>query len=84
MAAPRISILIPTFNRAGMLSAAVASALAQTWENLEVLVSDNASTDATPQTMAAFTTDPRLSYHRNPVNVGMVCLLYTSPSPRPY
>ena len=72
MAAPRISILIPTFNRAGMLSAAVASALAQTWENLEVLVSDNASTDATPQTMAAFTTDPRLSYHRNPVNVGLV------------
>lgn len=72
MAAPRLSILIPTFNRAGMLPAAVASALAQTWDNLEVLVSDNASTDETAQTMALFAGHPRLSYHRNPTNVGMV------------
>jgi glycosyltransferase involved in cell wall biosynthesis len=69
---PRISLIIPTFNRAAMLAEAVASALAQTWPNLEIIVSDNASEDATAELMAGFQGDPRLRYHRNPTNVGMV------------
>lgn len=72
MSGPRISILIPTYNRAGMLVKAVESALAQTYPDLEILVSDNASEDETAKVMARFTGDPRLSYLRNQSNVGMV------------
>lgn len=72
MGAPRISILIPTFNRAEMLVAAVESALAQTYPNVEILVSDNASTDGTPQAMTRFQGNPRVVSSRNHANVGMV------------
>jgi glycosyltransferase involved in cell wall biosynthesis len=69
---PRISILLPTYNRAALLREALASALAQTWPDVEVVVSDNASTDDTAQVVAGFQGDPRLRYHRNETNVGMV------------
>lgn len=72
MSALRISILIPTFNRSGLLAKAVESALAQTYPDLEVLVSDNASTDDTATVMARFEGDPRLHYLRNAQNIGMV------------
>jgi len=69
---PRLSILIPTFNRAEMLVEAVDSALAQTYPNLEIIVSDNASTDGTAAVMARYQGEPRLRYHRNETNLGMV------------
>lgn len=69
---PRISVVIPTFNRRAMLVEAVRSALAQTWPDLEVLVSDNASDDGTEAAMAPFRADPRFRYHRNATNLGMV------------
>lgn len=43
----RVTIAIPTFNRAKYLRVALHSALQQSWPNLEVIVSDNASTDDT-------------------------------------
>lgn len=69
---PRITIVIPTFNRRALLEEAVRSALAQTWPDLEVLVSDNASDDGTEAAMAPFRADPRFRYHRQPTNLGMV------------
>jgi glycosyltransferase involved in cell wall biosynthesis len=69
---PRVSIIIPTFNRVSMLREAVESALAQRFGDLEVLVSDNASEDGTREAMAAYRTDPRFRYVRNQTNVGMV------------
>jgi glycosyltransferase involved in cell wall biosynthesis len=69
---PRISVLIPTYNRAAMLAEAVDSALAQSWPNLEIIVSDNASTDGTAEVMARYRGEPRLRYHRNPANLGAV------------
>ena len=67
-----ISVVIPTFNRADMLGQAIASALEQTGVDLEVVVSDNASTDHTPQLVARFSGDTRVRYFRNDSNVGMV------------
>ena len=51
---PLASICIPTYNRADMVGDAIASALAQTYPALEVVVVDNASTDRTPEVVASF------------------------------
>ncbi len=45
---PRLSIAIPTLNRAALLVRAIESALAQTSRDIEIIVSDNGSTDNTP------------------------------------
>jgi glycosyltransferase involved in cell wall biosynthesis len=68
----RVSILIPTFNRAEFLKAAITSALAQDYHNLEILISDNASSDETSQVVQPFLADPRVKYFRNETNIGMV------------
>ncbi len=67
---PLVSICIPTYNRAGMVSKAIDSALAQTYTNVEVLVVDNASSDTIESLMAAYS-DPRVKFHRNAHNLGM-------------
>ncbi|MGE3528032.1 MAG: glycosyltransferase family 2 protein [Methyloceanibacter sp.] len=68
---PLITIAIPTRNRAKLLQDCVASALAQTYGNIEVLVSDNASTDGTLAMLGAIA-DERLRVVRNRENIGMV------------
>jgi glycosyltransferase involved in cell wall biosynthesis len=69
---PRVSILIPTFNLENFIGPCVASALDQTYDNLEVIVSDDASDDATGQITRQFLADPRVRYERNPTNIGRV------------
>lgn len=66
---PLVSVVIPTRNRPHYLGEAIASALAQTYENIEILVRDNASDDATRRMVESFS-DPRISYHRHTVNIG--------------
>jgi hypothetical protein len=56
---PRLTIAIPTLNRAPLLARALASSLAQTRDDIEILVSDNGSTDTTPQILTGYS-DPRL------------------------
>jgi len=56
---PRLTIAIPTFNRADLLKNALESALAQTSPDIEILVSDNGSTDGTKTLLARYE-DPRL------------------------
>jgi len=55
----RLTIAIPTFNRSALLRVALESALAQTSADVEILVSDNGSTDDTPELIARYQ-DPRL------------------------
>jgi glycosyltransferase involved in cell wall biosynthesis len=68
---PLITIAIPTRNRATLVRDCVTSALAQTYRNIEVLVSDNASTDDTSETLKSFI-DPRLRVLTNSENIGLV------------
>jgi len=68
----RVSVIIPTFNRAVYLEAAISSALAQDYKDLEVVISDNASSDNTELVARAFSRDPRVKYFKNPENIGMV------------
>jgi glycosyltransferase involved in cell wall biosynthesis len=56
---PRVTIAIPTLNRLKYLRLALESALTQTYTNIEVIVSNNASTDETASYLGACT-DPRL------------------------
>lgn len=68
---PLFTIAIPTFNRAEWLGRCVGSALAQTNDSFEVLVSDNGSDDDTPQVLAEFS-DARLITIRQPSNIGPI------------
>ncbi|BCA64322.1 hypothetical protein HMP09_3556 [Sphingomonas sp. HMP9] len=70
MRKPTVSILIPTFNRAQYVGDAIASALAQTLPDTEVIVVDDGSTDATPDLIAGFA-DTRLRYLRHDANRGI-------------
>ena len=71
-ASPLVTIMIPTFGQARVLAKAVDSALSQDYPNLEVIVSDDASPDATPEVMSPYASELRLRYVRSPVNRGRV------------
>ncbi|ADI85775.2 glycosyltransferase [Geobacter sulfurreducens] len=50
----QISILIPTYNRSRFLADAISSSLAQSYENFEIVVVDDGSTDNTPEIVRGF------------------------------
>jgi glycosyltransferase involved in cell wall biosynthesis len=58
---PKISAIIPTYNRSGMVKEAISSVLAQTEPNLEVIVVDDGSTDDTRIVVESLA-DKRVSY----------------------
>lgn len=60
---PQVSVVLPTHNRAPLLARAIRSVLAQTYRQLELIVVDDASTDATPDVVRSFK-DPRVRYLR--------------------
>jgi hypothetical protein len=66
----RVTVLVPTYNRAHWLGGAIDSILAQSCTDFHLVVSDNASTDATREIVARYD-DPRLSYVRRDVNCGL-------------
>lgn len=68
---PLVTIGIPTYNRVEMLKRSIECALNQDYENIEVIVSDNASTDGT-ETLCKYYSDnyAQFRYVRHPVNRG--------------
>ncbi len=68
-AQPGLSVIIPTYNRAPLVKEAVASVLAQTWRDFEVLVVDDASSDGTAEALAAF--GSRIRLLRSPSRLGV-------------
>lgn len=69
MSKPTISVVLPTYNRAEIISIAIKSVLNQTYKNFELIVMDNASTDNTAAVVQSFK-DKRIKYVKNRVNLG--------------
>lgn len=68
--APLVDIIIPTYNRAHLIDAAIRAALDQSWWNIRVTVIDDASTDATEQAIKPYLAHPKLNYIRLSRNLG--------------
>ena len=54
---PRVSVIIPAYNHEEFIAETISSVLLQEWENLEIIVVDDASTDLTLQRARSFTSD---------------------------
>jgi hypothetical protein len=66
-----VSIGLPVFNAERFLETALNSVLTQTYTNLEIIISDNGSTDRTAGICRAYaSSDPRIRYIRHPTNRG--------------
>jgi glycosyltransferase involved in cell wall biosynthesis len=70
---PRVTVAMPTYGRAASLERALTAVRRQTFEDLEIIVCDNASpAETTAVVDAASREDPRVRLHRHPSNVGAV------------
>lgn len=68
---PKVSIGLPVFNGEKYLTASIDSILAQTFEDFELIIMDNASTDSTQEICKKYASkDKRIRYCRNRKNVG--------------
>jgi len=68
---PFFTIGVPTFNRAEFLRECLANLLQQTFDDFELIVADDHSTDHTPDVVSSFH-DPRLRCVRHEHNLGVV------------
>ena len=70
---PLVSICIPSYNRADLIEETINSALTQTYRNIEVIVTDNCSTDQSWKLLLELAEkDSRLKIFQNEENVGAV------------
>ncbi len=70
MRKPKVSICVPTYNRSKHLRRTIESVLSQTFQNLELIICDDASIDDTEAVVHSYS-DPRILYHRNERNLGL-------------
>src|SRR5262249_16128748 len=67
----KVSVVIPTFSRAPEIANAIQSVLEQTYQDLEIIVVDDGSRDATAETVLRLArTDPRIRLIRHQSNRG--------------
>jgi len=68
---PKVSIGLPVYNGERFIAEALDSVLAQTFEDYELIILDNASTDQTPEICRTYLAkDRRIRYYRNDQNIG--------------
>ena len=70
--APTLTVGLPVFNGAKFIEASVESILSQSFSDLKLIISDNASTDDTEAVSRSIAgRDFRVTYHRNAANIGI-------------
>lgn len=67
---PKVSVIIPTYNRAHSVGRAIQSVLDQTFQDFEIIVVDDASSDNTEDVVKKFLQDSRIHYRRLQQNRG--------------
>ena len=68
---PRLSIGLPTYNGENFLAESLDALLGQSYEDFELIISDNASTDGTEDICRRYAKqDSRIRYIRQPRNIG--------------
>jgi len=84
MAEPLVSILLPVYNREGLVKRTIESAINQTYKNIEIIVVDNKSTDRTYEVLKDYAEkNAKVKVYQNEENLGPVrnwkkCLEYSS------
>jgi len=68
---PRFSIIMATYNRAHLLPRAVTSILGQTYQNFELIIIDDGSSDNTDEVVESFRGDNRVICYKNKENAGL-------------
>ncbi|PIF11118.1 glycosyltransferase family 2 protein [Janthinobacterium sp. 13] len=69
---PKISVVIPTYNRAKYLDQTIGSVICQKNADFEIIISDNCSIDNTFEVVEKYLMNPRVKYFKNATNIGMV------------
>ena len=68
MKTPKVTFLLPVYNAAETVADSIDSVLSQTFDDFELLIIDDASTDETPAVLATFP-DKRIHIYRNEINL---------------
>ena len=71
---PEISVLMPVFNAEHYLKMAIDSILNQTFQDFELIVINDGSTDSSEQTIFSYN-DSHIKYYKNPKNMGLIATL---------
>ncbi len=70
---PLVSIGLPVYNGEDFIRQAIKSVINQDYPNIELVISDNTSTDNTQSICEEYTAEySRIKYHRQPINQGMI------------
>lgn len=71
MERPLVSVVLCSYNGAGFLGSQIDSILSQTWQPLELVISDDASTDDTPSILKNYETHPSVRIFYQEQNLGL-------------
>lgn len=68
---PGISVIMPTYNQASFIALSINSLIQQTHGKWELIIINDGCTDDTDEVVSYFLVDQRISYHKNPENLGL-------------